>query len=280
MMMAAVGCLTYEFQVSLPVMASHALHAGATGFGFMTAAMGVGAVAGGLFVAARGRTGIGALTARCDRVRGRRWGWRRSPRAWRVELIAAGARRRGEHLVHVDRQLDAAADGRARHARPRDGAVVRRLPGLDPDRRPDRRRDDGACSARAPGSASARSRAWSSAAAAALQKFAVDGGGLPRRSLPRVTRARARDPVALAASRAPSSASSSRSARSSPPGSAGSKYAAASPPVSGSAVARAASTGVPRAIASSTTRPKPSYRLGWTSREAPRISASSRASET
>jgi MFS family permease len=56
-MMGIVGCLTYEFQVSLPVMASHGLHAGATGFGFMTAAMGVGAVAGGLYVAARGRTG-------------------------------------------------------------------------------------------------------------------------------------------------------------------------------------------------------------------------------
>ena len=50
-MMAAVGCLAYEFQVSLPVMARHGLHAGATGFGFMTAAMGVGAVVGGLFVA-------------------------------------------------------------------------------------------------------------------------------------------------------------------------------------------------------------------------------------
>jgi MFS family permease len=63
LMMGAVGCLTYEFQVSLPVMASLALHAGATGYGFMTAAMGVGAVAGGLLVAARGRTGIGPLTA-------------------------------------------------------------------------------------------------------------------------------------------------------------------------------------------------------------------------
>jgi MFS family permease len=57
LMMAAVGCLTYEFQVSLPVMASRGLHAGAAGFGFMTAAMGVGAVFGGLLVAARGRTG-------------------------------------------------------------------------------------------------------------------------------------------------------------------------------------------------------------------------------
>ncbi len=61
LMMAAVGCLAYEFQVSLPVMASQGLHAGATGFGFMTAAMGVGAVAGGLVVAARGRTGMWPL---------------------------------------------------------------------------------------------------------------------------------------------------------------------------------------------------------------------------
>jgi MFS family permease len=60
-MMALAGCLTYEFQVSLPVMASRGLHAGATGFGFMTAAMGVGAVLGGLLVAARGRTGIRPL---------------------------------------------------------------------------------------------------------------------------------------------------------------------------------------------------------------------------
>jgi MFS family permease len=61
LMMAAVGCLTYEFQVSLPVMASRGLHAGATGFGFMTAAMGIGAVVGGLLVAARGTTGTRPL---------------------------------------------------------------------------------------------------------------------------------------------------------------------------------------------------------------------------
>jgi MFS family permease len=62
LMMAVAGCLTYEFQVTLPVMASRGLHAGATGFGFMTAAMGFGAVAGGLLVAARGKTGLRALT--------------------------------------------------------------------------------------------------------------------------------------------------------------------------------------------------------------------------
>jgi MFS family permease len=63
LMMGAAGCLTYEFQVSLPVMASRGLHAGATGFGFMTAAMGAGAVLGGLLVAARGKTGLRPLVA-------------------------------------------------------------------------------------------------------------------------------------------------------------------------------------------------------------------------
>jgi len=60
-MMGVAGCLTYEFQVSLPVMADQGLHVGATGFGFMTAAMGIGAVAGGLFVAGRGKTGLRPL---------------------------------------------------------------------------------------------------------------------------------------------------------------------------------------------------------------------------
>jgi MFS family permease len=60
-MMGVVGCLTYEFQVSLPVMASSGLHAGPAGFGFMTAAIGIGAVIGGLLVAHRGKTGIRPL---------------------------------------------------------------------------------------------------------------------------------------------------------------------------------------------------------------------------
>jgi predicted MFS family arabinose efflux permease len=60
-MMAVAGCLTFEFQVTLPVMASQGLHAGSTGFGFMTAAMGIGAVVGGLYVAGRGKTGLRPL---------------------------------------------------------------------------------------------------------------------------------------------------------------------------------------------------------------------------
>jgi MFS family permease len=59
-MMALVGCLAYEFQVVLPALAK-TFGGGGADYGFMTAAMGVGAVVGGLFAAARGRLGIGAL---------------------------------------------------------------------------------------------------------------------------------------------------------------------------------------------------------------------------
>ena len=61
LMMALVGCLAYEFQVVLPVVAKQTFSGGAQVYGFMTAAMGAGAVVGGLYVAARGRTGIRAL---------------------------------------------------------------------------------------------------------------------------------------------------------------------------------------------------------------------------
>jgi MFS family permease len=58
LMMAMVGMLTYEFQVSLPVLARQTFHGNSEVFGLMTAAMGVGAVIGGLVTAARGSTGI------------------------------------------------------------------------------------------------------------------------------------------------------------------------------------------------------------------------------
>ncbi len=57
-MMSLVGLLAYEFPVSLPVLARQTFHGGAEAYGFMTAAMGVGAVVGGLFTAARGHTGL------------------------------------------------------------------------------------------------------------------------------------------------------------------------------------------------------------------------------
>jgi len=62
LMMAIVGTLAYEFQVTLPVVAKQTFHGGATTYGFLTAAMGVGAVVGGLVTATRGRTGLRTLT--------------------------------------------------------------------------------------------------------------------------------------------------------------------------------------------------------------------------
>ncbi|HEX3824524.1 MAG TPA: MFS transporter [Mycobacteriales bacterium] len=64
-MMAIVGCLAYEFQVTLPVMATRAFHGGSVTYGFMTASMGVGAVIGGLYAAGRGKTGLASLTRSC-----------------------------------------------------------------------------------------------------------------------------------------------------------------------------------------------------------------------
>jgi MFS family permease len=62
LMMALVGTLAYEFQVSLPVLAKQSFHGGAETYGFLTAAMGAGAVVGGLITATRGKTGLRPLT--------------------------------------------------------------------------------------------------------------------------------------------------------------------------------------------------------------------------
>jgi MFS family permease len=56
-MMGLVGMLAYNFQVTLPVVAKHVFGGDARTFGLMTAAMGIGAVGGGLVSAARGKTG-------------------------------------------------------------------------------------------------------------------------------------------------------------------------------------------------------------------------------
>ena len=57
-MMGLVGMLAYNFQVTLPVAAKQVFGGDARTFGLMTAAMGIGAVAGGLVAAARGKTGL------------------------------------------------------------------------------------------------------------------------------------------------------------------------------------------------------------------------------
>jgi MFS family permease len=90
LMMAIVGCLTYEFQVTLPVVATRAFHGGSRTYGFMTAAMGIGAVIGGLYAARRGRTGLTTLV-RSAAVFGVLLGLAAfAPNLW-LELIALAA---------------------------------------------------------------------------------------------------------------------------------------------------------------------------------------------
>jgi MFS family permease len=60
-MMAVIGTLAYEFPVVLPLLSREAFHGGAGTYGLLTAAMGLGAVAGGLVVARRRRTTPHAL---------------------------------------------------------------------------------------------------------------------------------------------------------------------------------------------------------------------------
>jgi MFS family permease len=60
-MMAIVGCLAYEFQVTLPVVAARAFDGGPRTYGFMTASMGVGAIVGGLWAAGRGKVGLASM---------------------------------------------------------------------------------------------------------------------------------------------------------------------------------------------------------------------------
>jgi len=61
-MIAVIGTLAWEFQVSLPLMASNVFHGGAASYGVMASVMGGGAVVGGLISAARSHPRARALS--------------------------------------------------------------------------------------------------------------------------------------------------------------------------------------------------------------------------
>ena len=61
-MMALVGMLAYEFQVTLPVVAGRVFHGNSEDYGLMMASMGIGAVIGGLWTASKGKTGTRSIT--------------------------------------------------------------------------------------------------------------------------------------------------------------------------------------------------------------------------
>lgn len=62
-MMAIVGMFTYEFSVVLPLFAEFTFNSNAGGYAALTAAMGAGAVVGGLYTASRRRSSLRMLVA-------------------------------------------------------------------------------------------------------------------------------------------------------------------------------------------------------------------------
>ena len=132
-MIAVIGTLAWEFQVSLPLMATKVFGGGAAAYGVMASVMGVGAVFGGLVSAARPRPRARALPGR------HRLGRRHPGRGGRAEPAArtgrAGLRRLREHHVQLPGQDHPAARGQADHARPGHGPVGAGLAGVHPHRR-------------------------------------------------------------------------------------------------------------------------------------------------
>ena len=61
LMLAIIGTLTFEFQVSLPLIAQYTFHGNAESYAALTAAMGLGAVLGGLITAGQKKTSIRTL---------------------------------------------------------------------------------------------------------------------------------------------------------------------------------------------------------------------------
>jgi MFS family permease len=62
LMMALIGTFTFEFEVSLPLLARTTFHGGATAYSWLIGALGAGAVVGGLYAARSARTGVQRLT--------------------------------------------------------------------------------------------------------------------------------------------------------------------------------------------------------------------------
>jgi hypothetical protein len=62
LMMALVGTFTFEFEVSLPLLARSTFHGGDIAYSWLIGALGAEAVAGGLHAARTARTGVRRLT--------------------------------------------------------------------------------------------------------------------------------------------------------------------------------------------------------------------------
>ena len=135
-MMALVGTLGFNFQVLLPLLARETFAGGATAYSALVVAMGAGAVAGALVTGARRQIGERLLVGAAVGFGAFALLAAAAPDAEPRRPRPGAAWRRQRHLRR-GHQLDAAAGGRAAHARPSDGPLLDRLPRIDADRRAD-----------------------------------------------------------------------------------------------------------------------------------------------
>ncbi len=133
-MMAVVSTLAYNFSVVLPLLTKAVYGRGGGAYGALSAAMGVGALAGALLMASRARPSrrllvastfaFGVVTVLLAFAPGYLWG-----------MAAAGAAGRRRCAVHQHHERAAPAQRRRRHARPRDGPLGGRVSRQHPHRR-------------------------------------------------------------------------------------------------------------------------------------------------
>ena len=133
--MAIVGIFAFNFTVTLPLLAKLTFHAGAGLFGAFTAAMGAGAVVGGLVVAHRNRPSPTSHGGHRPGVRGHDPGRRPGPDRGRGHR-PAGPDGGLQHRLHRHRQRHPPAPIGPVQAGPGDGPLRHRLLGQHPDRRP------------------------------------------------------------------------------------------------------------------------------------------------
>ena len=65
LIMAIIGTFTYEFHVSLPLLAQNTFKGGSSSYAFLTASMGLGAAAGGIVFASRTRVRFSKVVSAC-----------------------------------------------------------------------------------------------------------------------------------------------------------------------------------------------------------------------
>ena len=137
-MMAIVGTLSYEFQVLLPLVAKYTFHGTAATYSALTAAMGAGAVVGGLLTASRHHHGPMALV-KATLALGVVILVAAAAPTLTLEMVALVAVGAAVDHVPLPRHHRPAARGRAGDARAGDGPLGGRLHRLHTRRRPHHR---------------------------------------------------------------------------------------------------------------------------------------------